>query len=95
MNSELFLITNVTLEGTIVGRPLPVVAQVPNQHVEPCSFEQLGEHVSFMFDHIKKQFRNYNFESLILDVDYANVNTPDATHGFKVGFDKEGEVWVC
>ena len=35
MNNELFLITNVKLEGTIVGRELPVVAQVPNQHVAP------------------------------------------------------------
>ena len=95
MNNELFLITNVKLEGTLAGRSLPVVAQVPNQHVSPCSFEKLGEHVDFMFEHIKKQFCAYSFESLILDVDYANVSTPENVCALTVGFDKEGEVWVC
>ncbi len=87
MNNELFLITNVKLEGTLAGRSLPVVAQVPNQHVSPCSFEKLSEHVDVMCEHIKKQFCAYSFESLILDVDYANVSTPENVCALTVGFD--------
>lgn len=94
MNNELFLITKVKLEGTISGKN-PVVAEVPNNHVAPCSFEKLGEHVDFMFSNIKKEFINFNFESLILDVDYTNVTTPENVCALTVGFDKEGKVWVC
>lgn len=94
--SNNFIIKNVKLVGSFENDSMaPIVSVVPNIHVPPCSKDKLFEIIQFMFNESKKNFANYNFSSLVMTFEYANINSMGAIQNMNYGFDKSGIVAVA
>lgn len=80
LNKNIYNITNVYINSKVRlpdGSSVPVNSSTNNTYVGLVNYDQLIEHLNYMFGQVINRHRQSDFESLTIGFEYCDIEEPN------------------
>lgn len=88
MNTHIYNINRVYINSKVRlpdGNSVPVNSDTENHTMGLCSYDQLIEHLNYMFEQVIHRNRKSDFESFTIGFEYCDIEQPN----FKMCIEKD------